>query len=118
MKPYNEYSRKLLFILIILVLHASSCSSSAVATERLTATVVPTATIPIFMDTPTLLPTVEAVPTPTVQPITELSLEPECIPIEEKMPADLALSGVWVRNRGIPYLETVDGRTAYEVPLK
>ncbi len=45
-------------------------------------------------------------------------VESQCIPIEDSAPANLPLSGIWLRNQYIPYLETVDGRSDYIVPYE
>lgn len=120
MKFHNRRSRKHLSILTVLILLVSSCVPSAEETEQpvAVATIASSAILPVITNTSAPLPTVENVSTPTTQSNIELLMEQECIPTIENMPSNLVLSGVWVRNRGTPYLETADGLTAYDVPLK
>ena len=40
------------------------------------------------------------------------------MPLEEEISSDLNLSGVWVRNRGNPYLESLKDHTNYRIPLE
>jgi len=48
----------------------------------------------------------------------EIKLEEKCMTLEEELPSDLQLSGVWVRNRGNPYLENLEDHTKYRIPLE
>ncbi|HSB01879.1 MAG TPA: hypothetical protein VLE49_14610 [Anaerolineales bacterium] len=118
MKSRNRHIRTHLLLWIISIALVSSCSLKVERLDQPAATIVPSATLPVVTATATPLPITEILPTPTAQQTTELSVTQECIPIEEEMPDDLILSGVWVRNRGKPYLEPMDGSTAYGVPLK
>lgn len=122
MKFHTRHGRYL-FGWVISILLVSSCTFKI---ERLDQ---PIATMPLpvalpavtaITDTPAPLPTMESMPpTPTAQTAAEVSLEQECIPIEEQMPDDLSLSGIWVRGPGSPYLEPMDGSgMAYRIPLK
>ncbi len=117
MKFHNRHGRTYLFVWMISILLVSSCSLKIERLDQPIATIPPPATLPVITDTPTSPPTVESISTPTTQATADLSLE-ECIPLEESMPADLNLSGIWVRNSGTPYLEPMDGHTAYGVPLR
>ena len=65
---------------------------------------------------PTNLPTI----TPTLQAKIpkSVSVVDGCIPLEEGMPDSLDLSGVWVRNQVIPYLENLDEQVTYLIPFE
>ncbi|HMB25224.1 MAG TPA: hypothetical protein VKP08_20415 [Anaerolineales bacterium] len=117
MKFHNRQRRYLLGWTISLLL-VSSCSFKVERLDQPLATLLPSATLPASTNTPTPMPTVESTSTPTAQANTEVAFEQECIPVEERMPDDLILSGIWIRNRGKPYLEPMEGGTAYGVPLK
>ncbi|HET9911837.1 MAG TPA: WD40 repeat domain-containing protein [Anaerolineales bacterium] len=117
MKSHTRHIRTSLFLWTILISLVSSCTFRIEKLEQPLVTIPPPATLPALTDTPTPPPTMESIATPTTQATVDLSLE-ECIPVEEKIPDDLNLSGIWVRNSGRPYLETMDGRTAYGVPLR
>ncbi len=116
MKFHNRHIRTHLVLWTILISLVSSCTLKLERLDRPLVTMPPPATLPVITDTATPPPTIEIIPTSTPQATVDL-LE-ECIPVEEKMPDDLNLSGIWVRNRGRPYLETMDGRMAYGVPLR
>ncbi len=58
---------------------------------------------------PTQIPTIQATATPTLSEM--------CISIEQQFPADLELSGVWVLDAGVPYLENLVEHTTYRIPL-
>ncbi len=57
-------------------------------------------------------------PISTIQPTTAITAASPCIPIEESAPAGLPLSGVWVRNEFIPYLEDTLTQADIRIPLK
>ena len=117
MKFHNRHGRYLLGWMIPLLL-VSSCTFKIERLDQPLATVLPPATSPAITNTSAPPPTMESVSTPTARADVDLALEQECIPVEENMPDDLNLSGIWVRNRGRPYLEPMDGSTAYGVPIK
>ncbi|HEX2995745.1 MAG TPA: hypothetical protein VHP14_13050, partial [Anaerolineales bacterium] len=116
MKFHNRHRRYLLGWMISLLL-VPSCSFKIERLDQPLATLLPSATLSVSTNTPTPVPTVESISTPTAQVNAEVALQ-ECIPVEERMPDDLILSGIWIRNRGKPYLEPMEGGTAYGVPLK
>lgn len=116
MKHYKNRSRILCSILIVSVLLVSSCSSSAVAPEQPASTVAPSATIPVFADTSTPLPTIEVLPTPIIQP-TATTSEQNCLTLENQLPSDLYLSGTWIRGKAKPYLEDIETGSKIGIPL-
>jgi hypothetical protein len=116
MKFHNRHIRTHFFLWTVLLLLFSSCTLKLERLDQPLVTMQPPATLPVITNTPTPPPTLESTPTSTPQATVDL-LE-ECIPVEEEMPDDLNLSGIWVRNRGKPYLETMDGSTAYGLPLQ
>lgn len=118
MKIHSRHLRTRLFILVVLVLLILGCVPATKNPVQSITTTVPSTTLSVVQDTFIPLATVTTVPTPTAQQTIELSLEKDCIPIEEKMPDDIVLSGVWLRSEGKPYLENLDEHTKYEVPLK
>jgi hypothetical protein len=100
-----------LIILALLIL--VGCSNATVLPQATPASPAPTPSPPPFGEaTPTYLPS------PTVQARPTVTIAEECIQIEENIPADLILSGVWVRNEAIPYLENLDEHVDYIVPLE
>lgn len=94
------------WVVIVLTMAVSGCSRSTAIPA--TATHEPTAT-PLAQTTSTKLPA------PSAPAIT---LEPHCIPIEDNVPSDLGLSGVWIRNSVIPYIENVDGTGDRQIPFQ
>ncbi len=64
----------------------------------------------------TMTPAPNCLPAATATP--SIAIASECIPIEDQTPSDLSLAGVWLQNQNIPYLETLDGRTDYRLPLQ
>jgi hypothetical protein len=81
--------------------------------------------VPIIASSPTVTIVSPTVLSPTIGPIPalekptiELSLEAGCIPIEDKIPADLFFSGSWIRNERTPYLEYLNEGSTYTVPLE
>lgn len=118
MKSHNRRITTHLLLWTILIALVSGCSLKIERLDQPLVTIPPPATLPVITDTPAPPPTMESISTPTAQATVEVVLEQECIPVEEKMPDDLSLSGIWVRNRGKPYLEPLEGGTAYGVPLK
>jgi len=110
---FEQVRGRKFYSLLIFVLLFSGCSRTT-ALPKSTATVsVPTPTGPTLDDstsTPLALPTTQAQST--------LVIEGECIQIEENLPDDLVLSGVWVRNEATPYLENLDRHVDYIVPLE
>jgi WD40 repeat protein len=117
MKIHSRHLQTQLFILVVLMLLVLGCVPRVEKPVQSVTTIVPSATSPVIQDTSTPSELVSNIVTPTTQQTDQLSLE-ECIPIEEKMPDDLILSGVWVRGAGKPYLENLEDHTRYEVPLK
>jgi hypothetical protein len=57
-------------------------------------------------------------PPTAAEPITSITISDECIPVEENLPSDLVLSGVWLRNEATPYFENLDDHADYIVPFK
>ena len=67
----------------------------------------PTAKLP-----PTLVPT----PAPAID--VPMVVEGKCMDLEKTLPPGLALTGMWVRNPGAPYLENLENHTRVSIPLK
>jgi len=110
MKLHSRHIRTSIFILTILILLVSSCTSSTEKPKQPVATTVPSATLPVATITPVSLP--------TIQPTPEIKLEEGCMTLEDKLPSNLHLSGVWIRQRANPYLENLEDHTKYRVPLQ
>jgi hypothetical protein len=112
----NRHQKSYCLSLIILMALISSCAqATAISTQPITL-VVPSATPPAAVITP-IDPTQEYISTRTSQPAEEIRLEEQCVKIEEELPSDLHLSGVWIRQNGKPYLENLEDHTRYGVPL-
>lgn len=120
--------KHLLSTLVILIALLSACSPRAatlpVPTTIGVATSAPNTPVVEF-PTPTQAPVVDA-PAATPENDTEslatkidttIVPEEECINLEQKLPEDLALSGVWVINPGNPYLENLVDHKDYPVTL-
>ncbi len=117
----NFHSRRVttrIFLCTISISLVASCSFKVERLDQPLVTILPPATSTASTETSVPSPTSESTSTPTASPTVEGLLEQECIPVEEEMPDDLNLAGIWIRNRGKPYLEPVQGGTAYGVPLK
>ncbi len=95
-------------MVIITMIGAAGCSPAV-----LPATPVPPTTTAEAPVAPSPLPQ-----TPTSQPTPGVTVDSHCIPIEVSAPADLPLSGVWVRNEYIPYLEDTLTQADIRIPLK
>lgn len=111
LKPISR--RKFHFLIVFILLIFSGCSR---------ATGLPQSTSTIPVPATSLPPLNEATSTPPASPALQensrVLIAGECIQIEEKMPDDLVLSGVWVRNEATPYLENLDEHVDYIVPLE
>jgi hypothetical protein len=103
----------LTFLLAIL----SACTPQSIGTPvpakgMANATSIPLSTV---ISTPKMiLPT----RTPEPQPTAVITLTEECLNLEEQIPENLELSGVWVINEGNPYFENLADHMVYGVPLK
>lgn len=111
MKFHNRH-RTSVFRCIVLILLVAGCVPATRNPRPLTATNPPPVTLAAPTATSSPLPTVENTLTPTAQ--ARQLQEEVCIPVEENLPQDLALSGVWVRGGKKPYLEP----SGYRIPLK
>ena len=105
--------RKFYSLIILALLIFAGCSRAIIFPQA-------TATSPA--PTPSFPPLDEAISTPLTSPIVQaestVTITGKCIQIEEKIPDDLVLSGVWVRNEATPYLENLDEHVDYIVPLE
>jgi hypothetical protein len=118
MKLHSEHRQTHLFILIGLIFLVQGWVPMIEKPAQTGTTITPSVALPVIEDTFTPLAGVEAISSQATQQAVESIVEQECIPIEEKMPNNLILSGVWVRGAGKPYLENLEEHTRYEVPLK
>lgn len=96
---------------LILALLVAGCSG-AISPSATATIIAPLATSPQSTDSATPFPTATLQVRPTI------TVEQECIPIEEQVPDDLVLSGVWVRNEITPYIENLDEHVDYIVPFE
>lgn len=117
MKLYNKHSKLPFFTLITSILLASSCSPSVVATVQPTVMVTPYATLPVIAYTSTPAPTQIIIPTPTSQPTLAFTLKEECLKIEDQVPSDLQLAGLWAVGSANPYLEDIGTGKKTGIPL-
>ncbi|HRJ74889.1 MAG TPA: hypothetical protein PLX90_02780 [Anaerolineales bacterium] len=93
--------------LIILFFFISSCTSTTNNIQSET-------TINVNYLTPTAI---SNIPTATPTSLPAISVENKCLSIEESLPPDLQLTGVWVRRYANPYLENLEENVKYRVPL-
>jgi hypothetical protein len=107
-----------IFLCTISISLVASCSFKVERLDQPLVTIPPPATLPVSTEAPAPSPTRRSISTATASPAVGELREQECIPVEEEMPDNVNLSGIWVRNRGRPYLEPVQGGTAYGIPLK
>lgn len=101
-------NNKIIFILLLLVLIVSSCTSETKIVEQITPTLISD------IKTPTNVPTNTLSPTPELGAL--IQVEKSCMNLES-LPTDLKLTGVWIRQRRNPYLENLDEGTKYRIPL-
>jgi len=107
----NMNQKRFLTPLIAIILFVNGCSNIT-ATSQQAATDMPLETLAPISPSATVSPTANIQPTPAI------TIAQECIPIEEKLPDDLQLSGVWVRNESAPYLESPDQTINRSIPLE
>jgi hypothetical protein len=106
-----------IFKLAILIIILAACSPQPTTTSAPTpipTRISQTITVSANPTATTAIPTF----TPQPQPTQAGKLAEECIRIEPQMPADLALTGVWVTNPGRPRLENLADHLTYRIPLK
>jgi len=107
----------LVYFMVVIVI--VGCVSPAKSSKPQAATSsASSATLPVIADTPIPSLAANILSSPTVQLAPEVKLEGECMALEEELPSDLHLSGVWIRNRGNPYLENLEDHTNYRIPLE
>lgn len=97
------------FWLAIIGLLVAGCN-----TPTLTVTATPIQPSETVEPSPVPLPSA----TTTIKTTPTVSVASACIPIEENLPEDLKLSGVWLRGQATPYFENLDDHADYLVPLE
>lgn len=113
MRFYRSRLKLLNALLPTIMLSLASCTpmmdniGTNVTTNKSsqTATTVPNTSNPLPIPSPALSST------PTVQ------IDDRCLALEESLPNDFKLEGVWVRQESKPYLENLVENTKYRVPL-
>lgn len=69
-------------------------------------------------NTPTPHPTsINTTSVATLRPTLPVQVEDRCLSLEDSLPPDLQLEGVWVRQSGKPYLENLEENLRYRIPL-
>ena len=103
---------KLFNTLVVLMLSIASCTPDNVETNVTTNASSPTVTAAPNTSTPLPIPSPTLSLTPTIQ------IEDRCLTLEESLPNDFQLEGVWVRQESKPYLENLVENTKYRVPFE
>src|SRR5689334_23071501 len=113
----NHFTRVLFFFIIVALI--VGCAPAVESSTQPTATppIVPSATLPVITNTTNPSPTSNILSTSTTQPTPTISIEKDCLTLEDQLPPDLNLTGVWVRQPANPYLENLEEGTKYRVPL-
>lgn len=95
--------------LFVVILFISGCVPVTKNVEQPTET---------FSSSTTALPAVVIAPTssPTSLPPT-IKIKQDCLSLEDQLPLNVQLTGVWVRQYRSPYLENLEENTKYSVPL-
>jgi len=113
----NLFRRIIYFFAVIGLM--TGCAQSAInPTQATTPSTVPSATKLAVTDTPIPSPTRNILSTPTIQPTPTITNEKNCLTLEDQLPSDLHLTGVWVRGDMRPYLENIENKTNIGIPLK
>ncbi|MFN0187777.1 MAG: hypothetical protein ACKVQV_03670 [Bacteroidia bacterium] len=105
MKAENN---KKIFLILLLILIVSSCASEMETIEQITLTLISNTKTPTVLTTNTLSPTPES--------DTLIQVEKSCMNLEN-LPADLELTGAWVRQDSSPFLENLEENLKYRIPL-
>ncbi len=106
-----------IFALVIMLLTA--CVPQAAPTPTIVKTQVTATSQPAPTAIPTAIPTiVPPTQTPLPQPTATPALTSECLTVEQQLPVDLELSGVWVMNEYSPYIHNLAENTEYRIPLE
>lgn len=112
----HRHQKAFLLSLILLIILISSCApTTANSTQPVITSVVPSSTTSIA--TNTIIPTPTILPTHTIETIPSIKIEKSCLTLEDQLPSDLNLKGVWVRQPGNPYLENFKEHSKYGIPL-
>lgn len=111
MKSLERFiSRAFLFVIISA---AVGCIPAQPTPTEVFPTSAPLSTATIVV--PTSTPKASATPTSSV--IVDVPVEKKCLILEENIPEDLGLRGVWIRNQEQPYLENLETQVNYGIPL-
>jgi hypothetical protein len=113
MKFHKGQLRKHNILTLVLVLFISNCRSTPENLQQLPVTSTPYPAPTAVVNTPTSLP----VSSPTLFPSPTITIEDRCLSVEESLPPDFQLEGVWVRQETNPYLEIIKENTKYRVPF-
>ena len=108
MKSCNWPIGTYLSLLLVMTFFISGCAPTTQNAERPTETIASSSALPVIVDTPTSSPTPLAL---------TIKIEQECLSLENQLPTDMHLEGVWVRQSGKPYLENLEENIKYGVPL-
>jgi hypothetical protein len=117
MRKHHSQLRKRLFLFSILLWLVSSCTPSTdYPTEK--PIILPSVTqFIITPSTPTPKPAKVVIQTST-SPTPAITVEKDCITLQEQPPSDLNLEGVMVRNSRKPYLDNLENHLRYSIPLR
>jgi hypothetical protein len=117
MRKHHSQLRTTLFLFSILLWLVSSCTPATDHPTK-TSTILPSAThFIITTSTPTPGPAKVITQTPA-SPTPAITVEKDCLTLQEQLPSDRKLEGVMVRNSGKPYLDNLENHLKYGVPLR
>lgn len=80
--------------------------------------IMPSETPSVATTTPISTPTVQVAWTPSLPPTPRMTVEEKCMTIEEQVPVDPEIPGIWLVGRTDPYLEDITTGKKIGIPLK
>src|SRR5947209_5275130 len=102
-KDIMNIFRKIIYPLTIIGVIAGCAQPAITPTQTAVPLTSPSTTALVATATPNTSPTPNILSTPTTQPTPTISIEKNCLTLEDQLPPDLNLTGVWIRQPGTPY---------------
>ena len=103
----------LFFILLVMAVGCNPAQATPTAISP-SSTALPTEAMVATASTPE---TVEVLDLATPTPENYSLVEKKYLTVEDGIPANLSLTGVWIRNRSRPYLNNIENQIDYGIPL-
>jgi WD40 repeat protein len=117
MRKHQSLLQTIPFSFSILLWLVSGCGP-AIGNPTEMPTILPSATqFAITTSTSTPEPTKVVIQTST-SPSSAITIEKDCLTLQEQPPSDLNLEGVMVRNSRKPYLDNLENHLKYDIPLR